>query len=85
MNQIPHTDYSFINLENAESTKTWCESTCAMSQWDQGIDDFTPPCNADRWVSSFESDDDDHHDDHDDDHHEESSAWEFIFPDEVFY
>ena len=55
-----------------------------MSQWDQGIDDMTPPCNADRWVSSFESDEDDHHDDHQDDHHEESSAWEFIFPDEVF-
>ena len=96
MNQIPHTDYSFINLEDADDTKTWCESECAASQWDQGIDDFTPPCNADRWVSSFESDDDDHHDDHDDDHdddhhddhdddhHEESSAWEFIFPDEVF-
>ena len=26
----------------------------------------------------------DHHDDHDDEYHEESSAWEFIFPDEVF-
>ena len=74
------TDYSLINLEDADHVKTWCESTCAGSQWDQGYDDFTSPCNADLWVSSFESDDEDHHDDH----HEESSAWEFIFPDEVF-
>ena len=54
-----------------------CESVCASSQWDQGIDDFTPPCNADRWVLSFEYEDDhydhyddhyDHYDDHYDDH-----------------
>ena len=95
MNQNPHTDNSFINLENAHDTKTWCESECAASQWDQGIDDFTLPCNADRFVSSFESydedhygyhddHDDDHHDDHDDDHHDEYTPWEWIFPDEVF-
>ena len=86
MNQIAHTDYSFINLEDAEESGaiTWCEAECGGSQWDQGIDDFTAPCNADRWVSTFESYDEDHHDDHDDDHHEEASAWEFIFPDEVF-
>ena len=82
MNQIPHTDYSFINLEDADESGAieWCEAECDGSQWDQGFEDFTAPCNADLWVSSFESDDEDHHDDH----HEESSAWEFIFPDEVF-
>ena len=91
----PHiTDYSFINLEDAEESGaiTWCEAECGGSQWDQGFDDFTAPCNADRWVATFESYDedhhgdhhDDHHDDHDDDDHEEASGWEFIFPDEVF-
>ena len=89
------TDYSFINLENPDDIahmKTWCESTCGESQWDQGIDDYTPPCDEDIidfWVSALINDDDhhdeNHHDDHHDDHHEENSPWEWIFPDEVYY
>merc|ERR1712131_290105 len=91
-----YSEHNYYDPEDAEESGAieWCEAECDGSQWDEGIDDFTPPCNADRWVSSFENDDydhhddhhdthdDDHYDDHDDDHHEESSAWEFIFPDE---
>ena len=66
--------------------RDYCESTCGDQQWDTALGTDRSPCNSDLWSASFWLADQDNHDDHDweDDHDEEPSAWDFIFPDEVF-
>ena len=93
-----HTDYSFINLENADGMREYCESTCGDQQWDTGLGAYGSPCNSDLWSASFWLADQDHHDDHHDDHYDDHyddhhddhhddnhDSWSYLFADEVIF
>ena len=49
-----------------DSTRQYCEDTCAGSSYDQGIDDYVDPCNADLFEPSEDNSDDDYHSDYED-------------------